>query len=77
MASTVASLSGLDIATKSGSPQYSDTNKGLFNSAGVGIYPASNPEIAMGLMIEDGDAAPAFFSQVVSIYNELKQARQQ
>lgn len=77
MASTVASLSGLDIATKSGSPQYSDTNKGLFNSAGVGIYPASSPEIAMGLIIEDGDAAPAFFSQVVSIYNELKQARQQ
>lgn len=77
MASTVSSLANVDIATKSGSPQYSDTNKMLFNSAGVGIYPASNPEIAMGLIIEDGDAAPAFFSQVVSIYDELKQSRQQ
>lgn len=77
MANTVSSLANLDIATKSGSPQYSDANKGLFNSAGVAIYPASNPEIAMGLIIEDGDAAPAFFSQVVSIYDELKQARQQ
>lgn len=75
MASTVPSLSGLDIATKSGSPQYSN-NTALYNSAGVGIYPASNPEIAMGLIIEDGESAPAFFSQVVSIYNELKQSRQ-
>lgn len=77
MASTVSSLSNLDIATKSGSPQYSDANKALFNSAAVGIYPASNPEIAMGLIIEDGDSAPAFFSQLVSIYDELKHSRQQ
>ncbi len=77
MAQTFDSLSRLDIACKSGSPQYSDTHKDLFNAAAVGIYPASNPEIAMGLIIEDGDYATPFFSQLVAIYNQINQSRAQ
>ena len=77
MAKTFGSLSNLDIACKSGSPQYSDANPDLFNAAAVGIYPASEPEIAVGLMIEDGDLATPFFSQLVAIYNQIKQSRNQ
>lgn len=75
MADTRPVLAGKDIATKSGSPQYTDSNLNLTNAAAVGIYPASKPEIAMGLMIEDGASAQDFFAQIVSIYNSLKQSR--
>lgn len=72
MAQTRSALSGLDIAAKSGSPQYDDSNKSKTNAAGVGIYPASNPEIGIGIMIEDGKSAQDFFADVVRIYESCK-----
>ncbi len=72
MAQTLSPLQGVDIATKSGSPQYTDSNTKLTNAAAVGIYPASSPEIGLGLLIEDGANAPNFFAQLVSIYENCK-----
>lgn len=77
MASTRAALAGLDIAAKSGSPQYDDNNKNKTHAAGVGIYPASNPEIGMGIIIEDGKRAQDFFATVVRLYNEYKNQGEQ
>ncbi len=71
MAESRPALKGLNIAAKSGSPQYS-YNKNLTNAAGVGFYPTNKPEIAMAIFIEDGRTAEDFFAQIVKIYEMRK-----
>lgn len=75
MAESRPALKGMDIASKSGSPQYS-TNTNLTNAAGVGFYPASAPEIAMAVLVEDGISGEDFFAHVVKIYEERKKNKQ-
>lgn len=72
MATTISSLQGLDIAAKSGTPEYYENGVYKTNSAAVGFYPASDPEIAISVMIEEGARAPHFFKQVVDIYEGCK-----
>lgn len=54
-----------NVALKTGTPQTSETT---FNSALVGYYPADDPEIAFGVMLEDGDCAWVMGANVVSAY---------
>ena len=72
MANSRAALKGINIATKSGSPQYSSRNKKLSNAAGVGFYPADSPEIAMAVLIENGRGGVDFFERVVRLYEKRK-----
>ena len=61
-----------DIASKSGSPQYS-FNTNLTNGAGVGFYPSTNPDIAFGILVENGQSAENFFQNIVKLYEKSKQ----
>ena len=72
MANSRAALKGINIAAKSGSPQYSSRNKKLSNAAGVGFYPADSPEIAMAVLIENGRSGVDFFERIVRIYEKRK-----
>lgn len=54
-----------NVAIKTGSPQTSET---VFNSALVGFYPADDPEIAFGIMIERGNWAWCMGANIVSAY---------
>lgn len=71
MAQTISNLEGIDIAAKSGTPeQESDVYK--TNSAAVAFYPASNPEIAISIMIEEGENAPRLLRSIIDAYEECK-----
>lgn len=72
MASTVSELQGMDIAVKSGTPEYYENGVYKTNSAAVAIYPASDPQIAISVMIEEGGRAPNFLRQVIDIYESCK-----
>lgn len=72
MAQTRPALQSIDIAAKSGSPQYDERNTNLTNAAAVGVYPASKPEIGIGLLIEDGASAQDFFKEIAQIYESCK-----
>ncbi len=71
MAKSREALRGLDVAAKSGSPQYS-FNKKLTNAAGVGFYPTESPEIAMAVLIENGRRGVDFFERIVKLYEKRK-----
>ncbi|MGN0678180.1 MAG: peptidoglycan D,D-transpeptidase FtsI family protein [Oscillospiraceae bacterium] len=61
-----------NVAVKTGTPQVSET---VFNSALVGYYPAENPEIAFGIIIERGDRAWILGANVISAYAQGKISR--
>ncbi len=54
-----------NVATKTGSPQ---TSVDRFNSAFIGYYPADDPEIAFGIIIEDSARAWGLGSNIVNAY---------
>ncbi len=58
-----------NVAIKTGSPQTSET---VFNSALVGFYPADDPEIAFGIIVERGNWAWCLGANVVSAYAQGK-----
>ena len=53
------------VAGKSGTPQTSEKE---YNSAFIGFYPADDPEIAFGIILEDGDMAKVMAANVVNAY---------
>lgn len=53
------------VATKSGTPQ---TSENEYNSALIGFYPAENPEIAFGILLENGEYAKVLAGNVVNAY---------
>ncbi len=77
MAKTRPPLANLDIATKSGSPEYTNFSKNKTNAAGVGFYPANfhEAEIAMSIMVQDGRHGEDFLGTIAKIYNNLKKQR--
>ncbi len=54
-----------NVAIKTGSPQVSAK---VFNGAIVGFYPADNPEIAFGIMLEDGECAKYMVANIIKAY---------
>ena len=60
------------IACKSGSPQYSSSNKSLTNGAGVALYPSSSPEISISILVENGKSAENYVEQTVNFYKKAK-----
>lgn len=54
-----------NVSIKTGSPQVS-TNK--YNGAIVGFYPKDNPEIAIGILLEDGEAAKYMVANIIKAY---------
>lgn len=54
-----------NVATKTGTPQTSETT---YNSALVGFYPADEPEIAFGVILEDGDRAWGLGANILNAY---------
>lgn len=58
-----------NVATKTGSPQ---TSVNTYNSALVGYYPVDDPEIAFGIMLEDGDRSWVLGANIVSAYANRK-----
>lgn len=54
-----------NVAIKTGSPQAAAN---VFNSAVIGFYPADNPEIAFGVMIEKGTMAKILGSNIINAY---------
>ncbi len=73
MAQTVPNLIGIDIAAKSGTPEYYISNTVYkTNSAAIAFYPASNPEIAISIMIEEGESAPQLLRSIVEAYESCK-----
>lgn len=75
MAQTRPPLAKFDVAAKSGSPEYSDTNKKLTNAVGVGFFPTQKPEIAMSVFVHDAKYAVDFLGKIVDIWENLKQER--
>ncbi|MDE6727087.1 MAG: hypothetical protein K2J80_03985 [Oscillospiraceae bacterium] len=53
------------VATKSGTPQ---TSENEYNSALVGFYPAAAPEIAFGILLENGEYSKVLAANVVNAY---------
>ena len=60
------------VAFKSGTPQISETR---FNSATVGFYPAAVPEIAVGIMMEEGDYSRYLMRPIAAAWDRVKAAR--
>lgn len=54
-----------NVATKTGSPQTSET---VFNSALIGFYPADDPEIAFGILVERGEKVYCIGANILSAY---------
>lgn len=54
-----------NVAIKTGTPQ---TSENEYNSALVGIYPADNPEIAFGIILEHGEFAKVMAANVIKAY---------
>lgn len=69
MAETVESLKGRNVAAKSGTPQ--KTND-VTHSAAVAFYPADDPEIAISIMIEEGENAKDTIAAIVDAYERTK-----
>ncbi len=53
------------VATKTGTPQKTAT---IFNSAVVGFYPANDPEIAFGILMEEGEYSRHIAANLISAY---------
>lgn len=54
-----------DVATKTGTPQKS---KDVYNSAIIGFYPADDPEIAFGILMEEGEYSRHIAANLISAY---------
>lgn len=54
-----------NLATKSGTPQ---TSNNEYNSVVIGFYPADDPEIAFGVLVEHGDYSKALTANVLNAY---------
>ncbi len=72
MASTVSVLRGMDVAAKSGTPEFYQNGVYKTNSAAVCFYPASDPEIAIGIMLEEGGNAPNLIKPIIDAYEASK-----
>lgn len=53
------------VATKTGTPQKSTT---VYNSAIVGFYPADDPEIAFGILMDEGEFSRHVACNIISAY---------
>ncbi len=53
------------VATKTGTPQKTTTT---YNSAIVGFYPAENPEIAFGIILDEGEFSRHVACNIISAY---------
>ncbi len=53
------------VATKTGTPQKTTT---IYNSAIVGFYPADNPEIAFGVLMDEGEYSRHVAANIISAY---------
>ena len=53
------------VAGKSGTPQ---TSENEYNSAFIGFYPADDPEIAFGILLEQGEYSKCLAANVVNAY---------
>lgn len=53
------------VAQKSGTPQTAERE---YNSAAIGFYPAENPEIAFGILLEQGEYAKILGGNVIKAY---------
>lgn len=60
---------GYQVAIKTGTPQVSPTK---FNNCFVSFAPVNNPEIAVSLMLDDGDNSAAFLRRVLLAYEDTK-----
>ncbi len=59
---------GIDVkqvATKTGTPQKTTT---IYNSAIVGFYPADDPEIAFGVLMDEGEFSRHVAANIISAY---------
>lgn len=54
-----------NVAIKTGSPQVAEKK---YNGAIVGFYPAENPEISFGIMLEDGELVKYMVANIVRAY---------
>ncbi len=54
-----------DVATKTGTPQTAET---VYNSAIIGFYPAEDPEIAFGILMEKGEYSRHIAANLISAY---------
>lgn len=54
-----------DVATKTGTPQTAET---VYNSAIIGFYPADDPEIAFGILMEKGEYSRHIAANLISAY---------
>ncbi len=61
------------IAVKTGTPQ---VNKNITNSAIIGYGPAQSPEIAVAILIEEGNASKTMISRVFQAYEKTKTMQQ-
>lgn len=57
------------VAGKSGTPQ---TSENEYNSAFIGFYPADKPEIAFGIILENGEYSKCLAANVVNAYANRK-----
>ena len=60
-----------NVAIKTGTPEaddYEHPDAYQFNSALVGFYPADNPEIAFGVILEHGEFARVMSANIVKAY---------
>jgi len=53
------------VATKTGTPQKSET---VFSSAVIGFYPADDPEIAFGVLLDEGEYSRMIAANIVGAY---------
>lgn len=58
-------VGGKNVAVKTGTPQ---TSEDEYNSALIGFYPADNPEIAFGIILEAGEYSKVMAGNVVKAY---------
>ncbi len=63
-----------DVAIKTGTPQTTTT---IFHSSTIGFAPADQPEIAIGLYVEEGNNAKAMVSRIIEAYEKTKQAQKE
>lgn len=54
-----------NVATKTGTPQTSSTT---YNSSIIGFYPADDPEIAFGIVMEKGEFSRHIAANLISAY---------
>lgn len=54
-----------NVAIKTGSPQVAEKK---YNGAIIGVYPAENPEISIGIMLEDGELVKIMVANIIKAY---------